>query len=336
MSDGGWESGWPVGPDGQPLTPEQVSALGINITGANPNVVRWQGASRGSPSWTPPSFTQTYGNYTGMFPSMGQQVGQALYGSIQAQNTQPAWMQTRLPSRQNSQVSMNKYSPFQSGGRTMANPYPANGAVDLVTPKIGTVSNRSNPFIGGYQGLGGSPGAGPGTGITPNPVGIGDRPFGIPKRSTPSPNPNPTNPTGGPYGQPYTPSTPSPNPNPPPAPYTPPSNPPGNPTNPTGVPYGQPYGAPSGSPAGGPRQPPSSPIYEPAPGSGGPTIPGMSMGGSPFNGPFGQPASQPNGLPQNQQYGNPFAQIQGIASKLGYSITPQMMQSLGGLLGGAR
>lgn len=178
-SDGGWDSGWPTGPDGTPLTTDQIAALGLNVTGgqpgATPNADKWKlGARPNGGQWSPPEFLQTYGNYTGLFPSLGQQVGQSLNASIQAQPYTPSWTQRYLPPRQNSQVQMGKYSPFQlgtdaqggtmiggpnMGGRTMGNPFPLNGKVPLGQPNIGTVSNATNPFIGGYQGLGGFQGA---------------------------------------------------------------------------------------------------------------------------------------------------------------------------------
>lgn len=282
------------------LTPEEIAALGVNLTGYQKGVTEWKGGKRSLP-WQPPEFLQNYGNYTGMFPSMGQQVGQSLYGSIQGQNYQPAWMQTQLPPRLQRSRNMGMYSPFQSGLRDMTNPYPLNGKVNLTTPNIGPVSNASNPFIGAYQGLTGFPGNGPnvppppgGTGLPPPPGGTGTPP---PPGGTGLP------PAPGGTGTPPTVPTPATNP------------------------YNKPYGGMVGNQATGimppfpgtpgPMLPPRMPtITEPAPGTGGPEFPGTSLPGAPY----GQPAT------------SPYATI----SKLMSSLSPQTMQGLLGLFGGLK
>ena len=272
--DGGLGANWPVDPaTGQPMTPEQVAATGLNLTGADPNQVLWRGGSRGSDSWSAPAFLQSYGNYTGMFPSLGQQVGQSLYGSIQGQSYQPAWMQTQLPARQNVSFDMSKYSPFQSGTRQVTNPYPLNGRVNLTTPNIGTVQNWSNPFIGAYSGLtgfpGNGPGAGPGTGQTPLPT-PGGTPGTIGTPGTPIPTPTPT---------------PNPNPNPSPVPTNPVTTPLPYPT----VPVTQPGGTVIGTQPGGipytPTPTPTNPYPTTAP----------NLTGTPYNpgGTTTQPITNP-------------------------------------------
>lgn len=288
---------------------------GRNITGANmdPAAALWRGAQR-STNWMPPEFLQTYGNYTGLFPSMGQQVGQALWGSVQAQNYQPAWMQTRLPSRQNNTVSMNKYSPFQAGGRTMGNPYPLNGTVNLTTPNIGYVNKAGNPFIGMYQGLGGMPGGGlsGGDGLTPTSW-TGQLPPPPPPNTNPPPGLVPTGggtaPAGG--GLPPSGGTQGPNPYERPPVYSQP--PPAQQQYPDGRPV-------SGTPAtyvGGPTRPP---FIEPAPGSGGPTG-GPSMGGMPYT---GSPTAGPGG-PIGPD--NTVGQMRPTAGKQ-MQISPAMIQGL--------
>lgn len=259
---GGDGGSWPTNPDGSPMTSEQLAATGANVTGANtdPAAALWRGAQR-STNWMPPEFLQTYGNYTGLFPSMGQQVGQALWGSVQAQNYQPAWMQTRLPSRQNNTVSMNKYSPFQAGGRTMGNPYPLNGTVNLTTPNIGSVNKAVNPFIGMYQGLGGMPGGGlsGGDGLTPTSW-TGQLPPPPPPNTNPPPGLVPTGggtaPAGG--GLPPSGGTQGPNPYERPPVYSqpPPAQqqyPDGRPVSGTPATYVGPTS--TGSPTAGPGRP---------------------------------------------------------------------------------
>lgn len=246
----------------------------------------WLGASRAQ-QWIPPQFLQTYGNYTGMFPSLGQQVGQSLYGSIQAQGYQPPWMQTMLPSRQNNAWDYSRYSPFQSGGRTMGNPYPLNGRVNLTTPNIGVVQNWSNPFIGAYEGLTGFPGNGPqqpGVQQPPPPPPPQQPPPQQPPPITP-PQPVPPNP----------PTTPLPIP---PMPQTQPggtvigTNPGGFPWTPQPTPPNpfQPGIMPSG---GQPPAPSPSPFEPPA---NHPTFPGPqapSLGGHVFPGGQQQPGVTP-------------------------------------------
>jgi len=231
---------------------------GTNNTGYTPTTTLWRGGSRGD-NWVPPAYLQTYGNYTGLFPSMGEQVGRALYGSIQGGAYQPVWTQNFLPPRLNATRDMSKYSPFQSGIRQMTNPYPLNGKVNFTTPEVGGVLNWSNPFIGPYSGLYNGPpgnggGAGPGTGTTPI-IGTGGT-GGVPVPTTsPTPQPVPPPPiigTGGTGLPPPTTTTtptpiyePQPMPTPTPDPYVLPGI--------GGTPY-------TGGTGGG--------ITEPAPGSG--------------------------------------------------------------------
>lgn len=303
--------GWVQDPDGNWV---EDGDSGRNITGVNTNPAAavWRGAQRPT-EWQPPTYQQTYGNYTGLFPSMGQQVGQALWGSVQAQNYQPSWMQTMLPSRQNNNRDMSKYSPFQSGSRTMSNPYPLNGAINLSdTRNIGNVTNAGNPFIGTYSGLGGSPGGGAtgGNGLTPMnwgttgqttqppPAGTFNPP--VTGGTTNTPTPGSTGGGGGTFNPPVTGATGGQPPNP----FTEPAPGSGGQTAGPGM-YGQPY------------QPPTQGFQEPAPGSGGQTQPGMSMYGSPFG-----------------------AAIQQVAQRLGgnkgMQISPQMISGLLGMFGGGK
>ena len=132
----------------------------------------WRGGQR-SNQWSPQQFTQTYGNYTGMYPSLGQQVGQALQGSIQSEYMRPAWAQSVLPPRADRVQDMGAYnqllyskpdpirggySPNPNRLRQVGNPYPLNGALPQDQRMIGRVSTANNPFIGAYQGLTGYPG----------------------------------------------------------------------------------------------------------------------------------------------------------------------------------
>jgi hypothetical protein len=326
--------------NGQYYTPEQLHELGVSVTGANTNPAAaiWKGAQRPE-QWQPPEFLQTYGNYTGLFPSMGQQVGQSLYGSIQARPYSPAWMQTMLPPRQSRITDYAKYSPFQTGMRAMNNPYPLNGKVDITTPRIGQVDFAGNPFIGTYTGLGGTPGGGSGGGggggggggpPPPNPP----PPPGPPPNPFPPPGPPPPpgggqtvigtgqngypqtgTPTGSgnPFGTPYTPYT-GQAPYPPPPPYTGQQQPtgsgfPGQPM--TGVPTAQggQFGTPYTPQTGGTSPyPPPSPMSAPAM---------TGLGGQ-------QPAT---GLPS-------MSQLFGLAQS--YGITPQMVSGLLGSFGGVK
>lgn len=302
-SDGNWTQ------DGPPTS---------NWTGANtdPAAAVWRGAQRPT-EWMPPQFTQTYGNYTGLFPSMGQQVGQSLWGSIQAQNYQPSWMQSVLPSRQNNNRDMSKYSPFQSGSRTMSNPYPLNGKINLGdTRNIGNVSNAGNPFIGMYEGLGGSPGGGQtgGNGLTPMGWGTPGQPY----------TPPPGGGTFNPPVQPPTGNTQPPNTQQPPNPFTEPA--PGSNTPTTGAP----------SMGGTPYQPPTQGFTEPAPGSRGPSIPGMGMYGQPYGG--GTTTGPGGPINPNPTVGaNPFQQIaQRLGGNKGLQISPQMISGLLGMFGGGK
>lgn len=289
-----------------------------NTTGANtdPAAAIWRGAQR-TTEWMPPNFSQTYGNYTGLYPSLGQQVGQALWGSIQAQNYQPSWTQTMLPSRQNNTRDMSKYSPFQSGGRTMANPYPLNGRLNLGdTRNIGNVSNAGNPFIGTYAGLGGSPGGGltGGNGLTPTSWG------------EPAPGSGGTT-TGGPSsgGTPFTgiPPGPATGGTQPPNPFIEPA--PGSGGTTTGGPSmgGQPY------------QPPTQGFAEPAPGSG-----GMSGGPGMYGSPYGGGTTTGPGGPINPNpsvgTANPFQQLLRMGGNKGLQISPQVISGLLGMFGGGR
>lgn len=287
--------GWVQDPDGNWV---EDGDSGRNVTGVNtdPAAAVWRGAQRPT-EWIPPQFTQTYGNYTGLFPSMGQQVGQALWGSVQAQNYQPSWMQSILPARQNNNRDMSKYSPFQSGSRTMTNPYPLNGKVNLGdTRNIGNVSNAGNPFIGTYQGLGGSPGGGQtgGDGLTPMNWGTPGQPY------TPPP------PGGGTFNPPVQPgTTPGGTTGAQPNPFVEPA--PGSNTPTTGAP----------SMGGTPYQPPTQGFTEPTPGSRGPSVPGMGMYGSPFGAALQQVAQR-------------------LGGNKGMQISPQMISGLLGMFGGGK
>jgi hypothetical protein len=251
----------------------------------NPKRDVWKGGGR-TQNWAAPQFTQHYGNYTGMFPSMGQQVGQALFGTIQPKPYLPSWFQETLPPRLNSKVNMQSYygnnpalanqfpggmanlpGGVQPGGNvnpqsgvpgafsrtTMGNPYPLNAGLEFGRPEGGPpVTHSTNPFIGGYEGLTGyNPVAQP----TTNPGGG--------TWTTPPPQPL--------FGTPTTSPTTTPNaPGFNPAPYTPPTNPnapyydPGPPRTFTPVPPPKPPEAPN--PPGyvpPPRNIPPLPEYRP-------------------------------------------------------------------------
>jgi len=191
----------------------------------------WKGGRRDD-AWMPPQFKQTYGNYTGLFPSMGQQVGQALFGSIQPQNYLPSWFQGTLPPRLNAPVKMQSYygnnpalaNQFPGGGlggstspfgiqptgnpnppsgvpgsfsrTTMGNPYPLNQAIQYGRSNVPQVTHATNPFIGAYAGL---------SGYNPGQQQVGQPPSVIPRLSSPTPTtppPDPFHPT---------PTTPPPN-----------------------------------------------------------------------------------------------------------------------------
>jgi hypothetical protein len=191
-----------------------------NKTGADLSAdrkVTWKGGPR-SDSWMPPAFTQTYGNYTGLFPSMGQQVGQALFGSTQPKDYLPSWYQSMLPERQNHIVDVRKYfgnnpamQTQQFGSRVMNNPYPLNGSILFGKANMAPMTNQNNPYIGGYQGL---------TGYNPGQQQVGNPGGGT--WSTPNPLSGTSVRGGDPTGPPLPPPTPMPPPKPPEAP-----NPPG-------------------------------------------------------------------------------------------------------------
>jgi hypothetical protein len=183
----------------------------INKTDTNKDPNRpeaWKGGQQGGP-WLPPTFKQTYGNYTGLFPSMGQQVGQALFGSIQPQNYLPSWFQGTLPPRLNAPVKMQSYYgnnpalanqfPGGSSGQpfgiqptgnpnppsgvpgsfsrtTMGNPYPLNQAIQYGRSNVPQVTHATNPFIGAYAGL---------SGYNPGQQQVGQPAPVIPKLSSP-------------------------------------------------------------------------------------------------------------------------------------------------------
>jgi hypothetical protein len=205
-----------VGANGRPVN---VDATGTRLdTQDSPNVTdtnkdpnrpeAWKGGRRDD-AWMPPQFKQTYGNYTGLFPSMGQQVGQALYGSIQPQNYLPSWFQGTLPPRLNAPVKMQSYygnnpalanqfpggasqQPFgiQPTGNpnppsgvpgsfsrtTMGNPYPLNQAIQYGRSNVPQVTHATNPFIGAYAGL---------SGYNPGQQQVGQPPSVIPKLASP-------------------------------------------------------------------------------------------------------------------------------------------------------
>ena len=173
---------------------ETIGGAYSNTTGAkfNPAAV-WIGANRPG-SWQPPQYRQTYGNYTAPFPSLGQQVGQSLYGSIQAQPYTPAWYQSVLPPHPSSTQVIDRANynwmlgqvgdpvhggftarPAASRQMQIGTPYVMNGRVPQDQRNIGYVSQAGNPFIGAYAGLTGYPGSGGGntkpTG-TSNPGGV--------------------------------------------------------------------------------------------------------------------------------------------------------------------
>ena len=89
----------------------------------------WFGGPNGP--WNLPQFSQGMGNYAPQFPGLGQQIGQALQGSVQAGQFQYPWMQNFLPGRQSGQRNMAAYNPFLSGTRNIVNPYPLNGRVNI-------------------------------------------------------------------------------------------------------------------------------------------------------------------------------------------------------------
>lgn len=316
-------------PAGSPLNPDGTTPYG-------PTTATWKGGQRPN-QWTPPDFLQTYGNYTGMFPSMGQQVGQALYGSIQAQPSMPAWAQSVLPPMQHSTFNMANYAPgLLQGTREVGNTYPLNGTVNLQPQKIGYVSNAGNPFIGAYQGLTGYPGNGPATG-SPG-TGTTQPPATQPPASPPpGTNPNlpnlPTQPVAGGTKPGAIPNF--------------------NPFTQQGLPQGgmqpSPFGMGSSNALGAPPQN-WSPNFTPQQGGFSPTA-GSPPSPNPLQMPSagGYPGSpnpttpQPNpvlqGMPGGQM-GNPFAALQQMSpqqmQQFAQQISPQQMQGLLGLIQGGR
>ena len=162
-----------------------------NPTGWNPNApTLWRGGQR-SEQWGPTPFNQSYGNYTGMYPSLAQQVGQALFGSVQSQSFTPQWAQSVLPPRQSNVIDRAHYNmllgqvpdpvrggytarPAASRQLQISSPYVMNGRVPADQRMAGVVNNAGNPFIGSYPGLtgGGPPVVTPPVGkppSTPNP-----------------------------------------------------------------------------------------------------------------------------------------------------------------------
>lgn len=264
------------------------------IPGITLGLPLWKGGQR-SQQWSPADFLQTYGNYTGLFPSLGQQVGQALHGSIQAQQFTPAWAQAIMPPRQNNNQRMSGYYPSltgpnqPTGSRTLGNPFPLNANVQRDQRQIGYVNHAGNPFVGLYEGLTGWPGNGP---PAPPAPPAGPPPGGNPGGAPTGPQPVARPPFGAPTAPPATPSggytgPPVYEPRPPQTPLQPQ---PGGPPGMGGTPF---TGNPSiGRPpaAGGVQPPPggwapnpySGPApTEPLPGSGGPGG-GPTMGGNPY------------------------------------------------------